>query len=363
MKCNIIKQGVVYRATETPFRYQAWPSVCRDEQGRLYAVCSGHRASHVCPFGMNLMFVSPDGGEHWSCPIIINDTWMDDRDAGITYLGQGRLLQTYFHHPVSFYLGEREWMRRDADCYSCGTVMGMLDSYPAYTPEMDTPGSFIRLSDNYGMSWSAPVQVPVTAPHGPVRTASGRLLYLGKEFWSDRSEKGEILLFESPDSGKSWEFISQIPRPEGCEPCNLHEPHLAELPDGRLVAGIRVEGIGPQFTIYFSASTDGGRSWSRPRSSGISGSPPHLLVLSDGVLLCTYGRRELQNDNPCGIRAVVSRDGFESFGPELVLSESPSADLGYPATVELDDGALVTVYYQRVGEDTRTSILYTKWRL
>ena len=148
MKCNIIKQGVVYRATETPFRYQAWPSVCRDEQGRLYAVCSGHRASHVCPFGMNLMFVSPDGGDRWSCPIIINDTWMDDRDAGITYLGQGRLLQTYFHHPVSFYLGEREWMRRDADCYSCGTVMGMLDSCPAYTPEMDTPGSFIRLSDN-----------------------------------------------------------------------------------------------------------------------------------------------------------------------------------------------------------------------
>ena len=50
-----IKKGIVYRATEGPFRYQAWPSVCQDENGVLYAACSGHRSSHVCPFGKTMI--------------------------------------------------------------------------------------------------------------------------------------------------------------------------------------------------------------------------------------------------------------------------------------------------------------------
>ena len=38
-------------------------------------------------------------------------------------------------------------------------------------------------------------------------------------------------------------------------------------------------------------------------------------------------------------------------------------DLGYPATVELSDGSLFTVYYQRVPGDRQDSILYTRWEL
>ena len=87
-----MKQGIIYRKTDGPFRYQAWPSVCCDENGVLYAVCSGHRVAHVCPFGKNLMFTSHDGGETWSPPIIVNDTRLDDRDAGITYLGNGKMI-------------------------------------------------------------------------------------------------------------------------------------------------------------------------------------------------------------------------------------------------------------------------------
>ena len=62
---EILKQGLVFRAAEGPFRYQAWPSICQDENGVLYAAWSGLRSSHVCPFGKNLMAVSDDGGETW----------------------------------------------------------------------------------------------------------------------------------------------------------------------------------------------------------------------------------------------------------------------------------------------------------
>ena len=38
-------------------------------------------------------------------------------------------------------------------------------------------------------------------------------------------------------------------------------------------------------------------------------------------------------------------------------------DLGYPATIELDGGLLMAVYYQCFQGDAKCSILYTIWKL
>lgn len=372
-----MKQGIIYRATEGPFRYQAWPSVCQDENGVLYAVCSGHRSSHVCPFGKNLMFVSNDGGETWSVPQIVNDTWLDDRDAGITYLGNGKMLLSYFHHPIDVYSTIwRDWIVREADdCYK-QMVEDAINAYSSFDAEKNTYGSFVKKSEDYGKTWGEAIKLPVSSPHGAVLTQDRRLLYLGKEF-SGRTasytnaedndapfppeERGHIFLYESFDEGLTWEKLSKVPMPDGCGPNNIHEPHVIMLPNGELIAALRAEGgeVYHGFTMYFSSSTDGGRTFSKPWSSQISGSPPHLLLLKDGGVLCSYGRREA----PYGIRAVVSYDGCRSFGDEIILSEAVNGDLGYPATVQLADGSLVTVYYQRYKDDKRTSILYTKWEL
>ena len=45
------------------------------------------------------------------------------------------------------------------------------------------------------------------------------------------------------------------------------------------------------------------------------------------------------------------------------MQNEKDGDLGYPSTVELDDGSLMTVYYQKYEDDKKTSLLYTKWRL
>jgi hypothetical protein len=82
-------------------------------------------------------------------------------------------------------------------------------------------------------------------------------------------------------------------------------------------------------------------------------------VLRDGRLLLSYSRRL----NPLGSRARISTDGGRTFGEEILLSDTRHNDHGYAATAELPDGTLVTVYYERCGDDTKTSILYTKWRL
>lgn len=377
---EILKRGIIYRATEGPCCYQAWPSVCRDENGVLYAAWSGHRASHVCPFGMNLMSVSLDGAESWDCPRIVNDTWMDDRDAGLSYLGNGEMILTYFHHPKTVYSNEwRGWILDDTkedNAIFRDMLEGYLSAYDKMSGEEDTPGSFLKKSFDYGRSWSEAIKMPVSAPHGVVKTASGRVLYLGRECPGALSryrklevsddttpieDRERIFLYESFDGGLSWERLSKLPIPEGQVVANMYEPHIAELPSGELVAAIRAHGelVYHGFSMYFLNSADGGISWSQPRSYELSGSPPHLLVRGDGSVIVSYGRRE----SPSSIRAVVSFDGCRSFSEEMILSDAPDGDMGYPATVELDDGSLVTVYYQRYESDVRTSIMFTKWRI
>lgn len=367
MRVCRIGKGIVYRSTEGPFRYQAWPTVCRDEKGILYAVFSGMRVGHVCPFGKNLMSVSRDGGKTWSAPAVINDSWLDDRDAGICSMGSGRFVLSYFNHPVQLYRKWRNWIGSFTDAFSYGMTMGTLDTYASYTAEMNHAGSFIRISEDGAQTWGAPIKVPVSSPHGPISAGDGRLLWLGKEMYSGlpEGERESILLMESRDSGKSWSTLSEIAVPEGLSVKNLHEPHLAALPDGGLLGAIRVEGEAEPVeggTIYLCHSGDGGRTWSVPTATGLRGLPPHLLPRADGSVLCTYARRI----PPFGIRAVILRDMGRSIREELVIDEVSelqyAGDLGYPATVELDDGSYVTVYYRIVDGDGKPSIVYTKWK-
>lgn len=374
---EILKQGLVFRATEGPFRYQAWPSICQDEDGVLYAAWSGLRSSHVCPFGKDLMSISRDGGETWSCPAVINDTWLDDRDAGLTYLGDGKMALTYFCHPAEIYRTTwRNWILDDTEPQFRSMAEGFLKAYEHYTPEMNRTGSFIRISEDYGKSWGEPIKSVVSAPHGVVKTISGRLLYLGTEFNAHPSrydkafsaegdnvppeDRERIFLYESFDDGLTWKKISKLPLDETASCFKLHEPHIVELPSGELIAAIRAEdeaSVG-KFSIYFMSSTDGGKTWSRPWAFDRIGSPPHLLLRKDGSVVVTYGRRAA----PFGIRASISYDGCRTFGEECILSETHCGDLGYPATAELADGSLVTVYYQPYEKDNRTSIFFTKWR-
>ena len=282
MQPKFKKEGIVYRAEGIPFRYQGWPTVARDEDGNLYAACSGYRSSHICPMGKNLLFISRDGGERWSCPLVINDTWFDDRDAGLTYLGGGRMLMTYFHNDHELYTGRwREGTLKEADDTARGAVEAILDSYPSLPLEEGAEGAFVKISDNYGLNWSDSIPVPISAPHGPVLTRSNRLLYLGRRMGV---EGDHIDLYESFDQGESFDFVSTVPDNPEIDIAKPYEPHIVELPDGTLVGAIRIERIEPgktkELTIYMTYSYDGGKSFTVPTPTGINGTPPHLLLLS-----------------------------------------------------------------------------------
>lgn len=358
----LVRRGIVNRVTGSLFCYQAWPTVATDENGTLYAVASGFRVRHVCPFGKTVMYISRDGGNTWTPPTVINDTYMDDRDAGILYLGNGKLLLSWFTRSAREYLTPHyEPMLRAAHPAAVKAAFAMLEGYSQLPEGSEETASYIRLSEDYGVTWQEPVRLPITAPHGPCLCKDGSLVYLGTEHNSHgQLPTGSNAVYTSRNHGKSWQFTGMFPVPSWATPeMEFCEPHIMELPDGSLLGAIRIDGSGPM-AIATALSHDGGRTWTEPVSTGNCGAPPHLMRHSSGALICTYGRRE----KPYGQRAMVSYDLGKTWSAEYILDTCEhSKDLGYGSTAELPDGSLISIYYQKYPADEHCSILYTKWQL
>jgi len=357
---SICERSIVRRVAQGPFRYQGWPSVCRASDGTLYAAASSFRLGHVCPFGKSALFTSPDNGKTWSIPRIVNDTWLDDRDTGLIFTAQGNLLLTWFEHPTVSY---ETWLRSQNN----SLINAMLDSWKEIPADYPQGGSYLRLSADGGDTWGEQITVPVSAPHGPICGKNGVLYYLGKEMnpvsmLPDSKVPSRTALYVSEDGGKHWVLRSYAPIPEGLAWVNLDEPHIVQLPDSSLLGMLRMERMPgcPTFTMYQMRSEDDGYTWSVPQPTGVLGSPPHLLVHSSGAVICSYARRQ----TPFGQFAMVSRDGGKTWPVHYAIDDrAADGDLGYPCSVELADGSILTVYYQKCEGDDFPSILCTHWAL
>ena len=215
----------------------------------------------------------------------------------------------------------------------------------------------MRSTDN-GLSWSPPIRTIVNSPHGPTALADGRLLYVGKELWT---EKKRIGVCESTDDGLTWKWIAEIPTREGDNATeNYHELHAMQAKDGRIIAHIRHHGKTNSKETLQTESADGGKTWSTPHSIGVWGYPSHLLKLRDGSLLMSYGHRRA----PIGNQARISRDDGRTWSAPLIISkDATSGDLGYPSTVELADGALLTVWYEKMKDRENAVLRQARWTL
>ena len=364
--------GVVCSFPDEFFGYFGWPSIARMEDGTLVVAASGLRNSHVCPFGRTTICTSKDDGASWTTPTVANDLPLDDRDAGVVALGDGRLLISWFSTDTRKSSVGREYRKNGDPVW----VARYESGFARMTDENARRrlGAWVRISPDRGETWGKPIKVDLTAPHGPIRLRSGNLLYFGKEFLTDMAGfedgQGGIAAMASSD-GVVWDRLGSVPLPEGSEPGNYHEPHVVELADGRLLGMIRLEnghGTAPleesgfvHFSLMQSESTDGGRTWTLAEPLGFHGSPPHLMLHSSGAVVCVYGYRK----EPYGERAMISRDGGASWDYHYIIrDDGPGSDLGYPASVELADGSIFTIYYQKLRSvDEKCSILWSRWTL
>ncbi len=188
-----------------------------------------------------------------------------------------------------------------------------------------------------------------------IRLADGKLgvcLYAPKSLGVPNSKHEHVsYFFTSADDGLTWTLTGVI----GQDDVNETTPLL--LPDGSLLACGRTT-LGRHLELFRSA--DHGATWKAEGPVTASGEhPADLTALADGRIVLTYGDRNgalpgskwpdgLPGSGifPHGIEVRVSSDAGRTWSaPERIATFD--GDGGYPATVQLTDGRLLTAYYAK----------------
>jgi len=352
-KAKIAKTRVI---SLRPNHYHGWPTLARRKNGELLLVCSGGRESHVCPFGQVELMRSSDGGRTWSFPRVLLDSPIDDRDAGVLETAKGTLLATTFtslaYDERNLALGKhKNWPAEKRSRW-----LAAHNRVPAASRKSELGTWMIRSNDG-GVTWSPRYDSLVNSPHGPVNLKNGRVLYAGKGLYK---ESGWIGVCESRDDGQSWKRLAQIPTRKGDDPKQYHELHAVEAANGTLIVQIRNHNKKSSGETLQSESKDGGKIWSEAHSIGVWGLPSHLLRLKNGHLLMSYGHRR----KPFGNQARVSTDHGKTWSdPLTVSSDGAGGDLGYPSSVQLEDGSLVTVWYEKLAKSSFAVLRQAHWYL
>ena len=174
-------------------------------------------------------------------------------------------------------------------------------------------------------------------------------------------------VLRSTDGGYTWRLHDLCSRVTAV-PAN--ETAICETTPGTLTASVRGEfGPGDHHLLQLW-SDDGGKTWTEPIKTDIWGHPAHLMKLNDGRILCSHGYRR----DPRGVRAVFSEDGGETWdvANSVILRDdstghSPyrgegtgAGDVGYPVSLQLPDGDVLTAYYITPADNVTHSEV-TRW--
>jgi len=347
--------------------YTAWPAAVRTPIGDILVVWT-ETDEHMGPNGRIMGVRSSDEGMNWSHPFLIYDTPLDEREAGLTPLRDGTLLA----HLWSTRHTEDSYGAMAPGSYFDFTVKGWVDYVNSDLYEKASPlqGGHAIMSSDGGRTWSEPVDGPDSI-HGGIQLDDGSILVAAYRLTRDYVTLHLAESWEGP-----YEQIAEVHSSN--DSLRFGEPSVLQLPSGRVIMMMRAtpkpySDSDPRSVLWESFSDDRGLTWSDPVPTPLWGFPPHLMLHSDGRVVVTYGRRK----PPFGQRAAVSNDGITwSAGAEITLrDDAPNKDLGYPASVELKDGRVLTVYYQSHPSDTlrpaegpppdrhKPDILATIWRM
>ena len=147
-------------------------------------------------------------------------------------------------------------------------------------------------------------------------------------------------LCNSSDNGESWERVGTIAE-KHCESTILKLKNGEYLAAGRFVdLSGEFGGIG---TNLFK-SIENGTKWEKTAQISLPMQiPGDLARLRDGTILLTYGSRI------SGIYGVIMRiskdDGATWSLPRQLITIPERSDCGYPSSVQVEDGTIVTAYY------------------
>jgi photosystem II stability/assembly factor-like uncharacterized protein len=130
-------------------------------------------------------------------------------------------------------------------------------------------------------------------------------------------------LVKSTDQGKTWNYVSTV-GPGG-------EPAVVRLSKTELTAVIRGDRDSCMKQMF---SHDGGKTWSEPIKLEVGKVLPDLVLMSNGVLACSYGR-------PASC-IMFSVDGGKTWPSHHVISER--VGFNYTSIREISPGRLLYLH-------------------
>ena len=300
----------------------AWPRILLLPDGTLAAGVYD-QASHGYGCGNVALWVSADGGRTWAYRSTVSDH--AERP------GQVRMNQAGGVNAR----GELVFL-----------VSGWSEGRKA--PKLDLQ---VCISRNGGQTWERKqrhaAEETGNVPFGRIITGPDDTLTA--VVYGARPDKSKVsFIYRSGDGGRTWTGPHLLAT--GCG-----ETALVRCRDGVWLAAGRTKEYSPYRNnarglsygdplVTMLRSRDEGETWEELGPVTLPGQiPADLLELRDGRVLMTYGSRIIGLSGVC---ARFSADGGTTWSVARPVAAAPGPmDCGYPSSVELEDGTIVTVYY------------------
>lgn len=248
-----------------------------------------------------------------------------------------------------------------------------------YFGEASTLAPVPAVSRDGGRTWRQFPAVDAQQASGEGIIPFGRIAPLADGTLGVIMYRDEVAFFTSADGGATWQKRGQL-----SDHRTFNETAWIRLDNGDLFAASRSYGAAnggkhggnggpPAQHLEAFRSTDGGVTW---RAEGPltlpMQHPADLTRLPDGRILLSYGVR---NEGDWGINVRIGDPTGRAWSAPIRLVDLegstdepnlpvPHRDGGYPSTVVLADGTLVTAYYTRgVPAHQRYHVGVVRWAL
>ena len=354
---NILHTSIIYDnpLPQLRSRHSFFPSLCQCADGSLTAMFAIGEAFESVD-STTCVSRSFDGGKSWTSPKACFD-------------------KSGFSVPVTDYA--------KVVTLPDGQLLALGYAFPRPDPEKplgnpETGGLledfvFFSISYDNGESWSE--MHPIPEPWGGHAEASAPVTVLSDGTWLtpitgfpgwDGKMTGPIegRVLRSTDGGTTWESTVCM---AFSGPVTCYEQRICRLDSGTLVCiGWNEDtATGQRLPNHFTFSTDDGKTWSAPESTGVLGQAASLCALGGEKLLALHAvRRDTDRPGIYGYIVDFSEKKWSITEQQLlwepnvpVLKDTHMAEIfaflkfGQPSAIRLSDGdLLMTHWYAEQGQ-------------
>jgi len=325
------------------------------------------------PNGDILCSFSNDGGQGASG----GTSWSRSTDGGLTWTLEGVLLPRT-EHPLATNFLKLSLSPDGRTIYAYG-ARSYDQPGTRFGDERMTEAIFCTSTDG-GRLWSAPSIIPMPSSgleisHGILPLRSGRLLAPAATIPPGRLGE-QVVVSISDDGGMSWPRDA-VAMEDPSRTLGYFEQKLAELAPDRIIASawtVTFDDVTDR-PNSFTLSTDGGLTWTQPRSIGTRGQTISVVPYDGDRVMLLYNRRYGAQGIVMALAEITEQDWPIAFEGLLYdakarrdarqradgVDEMIDFAFGFPTATRLHDGTYLVTNWSV--EDGRCGIRWTKLRV